>query len=285
MDPLPTELREIVLRALREDAPYGDITTRAVVSPGMRALGRIVARSEAVVAGLPVAEATFAALDDRIMFRATEPEGTRAQAGSILAEIEGRAAAILTAERTALNFLQRMCGIATLTARFVERVQGLPTRILDTRKTAPGLRALDKYAVRAGGGQNHRFGLSDGVLIKDNHLRIAGGIGAAVAKARAALRMMPIQVEVSSVEQVEEALAAGAEAVLLDNMTVEELRRAVARVAGAAKTEASGGVTLDNVRAIAETGVDMISVGSLTHSAPAADIALDFAEVQTGCRG
>jgi len=285
MDPLPTELREIVLRALREDAPYGDITTRAVVSPGMRALARIIARSEAVVAGLPVAEATFAALDDRIAFRAAEREGARVQAGSILAEIEGRAAAILTAERTALNFLQRMSGIATLTARFVERVQGLPARILDTRKTAPGLRALDKYAVRAGGAHNHRFGLSDGVLIKDNHLRVAGGIGAAVAKARAALRTMPIQVEASSFEQVEEALAAGADAVLLDNMTVEELRRAVARVAGAAKTEASGGVTLDNVRAIAETGVDMISVGSLTHSAPAADIALDLAEVQTGCRG
>jgi len=281
----PHLVEEIVLRALREDAPHGDITTRAVVDADSRASARIVARAEAVVAGLPVAEAVFKAVDSRTTFSALAAEGSRVEPGAVLAEVAGSAASILTAERSALNFLQRMCGIATLTARFVERLRGLPTRILDTRKTAPGLRILDKYAVRAGGGLNHRFGLSDGILIKDNHLLAAGGIGPAVARARARLPMLPVEVEVTTLGQVDEALAAGADALLLDNMTPENMRAAVKRIAGAAATEASGGVSLDNVRAIAETGVDFISVGALTHSAQAADIALDFTEKGIDCEG
>jgi len=279
----PHLVEEIVLRALREDAPHGDLTTRAVVDADARAAAHVVARAQAVVAGLPVAQAVFTAADPQITFRALVAEGDRAERGAALAKVAGCAASILSAERTALNFLQRMCGIAALTARFVERLSGLPTRILDTRKTAPGLRLLDKYAVRIGGGLNHRFGLSDGILIKDNHLRVSGGIGPAVARAKACLPMLPVEVEVSNLEQVEEALAAGADALLLDNMTVEDMRRAVTRIGGAAATEASGGVTLDNVRSVAETGVNFISVGALTHSAPAADIALEFTEGQIDC--
>jgi nicotinate-nucleotide pyrophosphorylase (carboxylating) len=268
---------EIVRRALEEDAPEGDVTTVAVIAPDARAVGRIVARSAVVVAGVPVAERAFRVLDGSVSFRAPLAEGERADAGSILAELKGLAAPMLTAERTALNFLQRMCGIATLTAEFVARLRGLKARILDTRKTAPGLRALDKYAVRMGGGQNHRFGLSDGILIKENHIALAGSTSAAVSAARG--RGLPVEVEVQSLDQIEEALAAGADALLLDNMSVEQLREAVQRVGGRARTEASGGVTLDNVRAVAETGVDFISVGALTHSPPAADIAMDISKV------
>jgi nicotinate-nucleotide pyrophosphorylase (carboxylating) len=268
---------ETVRRALDEDAADGDVTTRAVVSPSAEAKGRMVARSSIVVAGLPVAESAFKALDESLSFRPLFAEGDRAEAGATLAEVEGLAAPILTAERTALNFVQRMCGIATLTAEFVSRVRGLKARILDTRKTAPGLRALDKYAVRVGGGQNHRFGLSDGILIKDNHLALGGGIAAAVSGAQG--RGLPVEVEVESLDQVDEALAAGADMLLLDNMSVDDLRKAVERVAGRALTEASGGVTLESVRSIAETGVDFISVGALTHSPRAADIALDISNV------
>lgn len=269
---------EIVRRALREDGADSDITSGAVLPAGTRAKGKIITREAVVAAGLPVAEQAFRALDESVSFHARVAEGDRCEAGAVLAELQGLAAPMLAAERTALNFLQRMCGIATLTAEFVARLEGLKTKILDTRKTAPGLRLLDKYAVRMGGGQNHRFGLSDGILIKDNHLAVAGSIREAVAAAKGLGR--PVEVEVQSLGQVEEALAAGADALLLDNMSLEELRAAVDFVAGRALTEASGGVTLDNVRQVAETGVDFISVGALTHSARAADIALDVAAAE-----
>lgn len=273
---------EIVSRALAEDLGPGDITTAAVLEPGARGRGRIVAKAGGVVAGLFVAGATFRRLDPQVRFEPAAREGQRAAAGDALAVVEGSAAAILAAERTALNFLQRMCGIATLTARFVEAVEGTSARICDTRKTAPGLRALDKYAVRMGGGRNHRVGLFDGVLIKDNHVRAAGGLARAVARARErGHHLARIEVEAASLTEVQEAVEAGVDVILLDNMTPGEVRKAVSLVGGRCGLEVSGGVTLANVRAYADCGVDYVSVGALTHSAPALDISLEL-EVEAG---
>jgi nicotinate-nucleotide pyrophosphorylase (carboxylating) len=267
-------MRDLIDRALAEDVGSGDLTTAAVVAEGARGRALIEQREPGVPAGLAAAEAVFRRVDPELRWRAYAREGEWREPES-LAEVRGSAAAILTAERVALNFLGRLSGIATLTARYVRAVEGTGARILDTRKTTPGLRALEKAAVRAGGGQSHRAGLYDALLVKENHAAIAGGVGEA---ARRALKGAPadaaVEVECASLEDVTEALAAGAERLLLDNMSPPELRRAVDIVASRARLEASGGITLDNVRAVAETGVDFVSIGALTHSARALDFSL-----------
>ncbi len=264
--------------ALDEDQAFNDVSTLATVVSTRHVRSTIVARREGVVAGIPLAVEAFRQLDAGITIRVDAEDGTHVQAGEVLLHLTGHARGILSAERVALNYLQHLSGIATLTARFVALVMGSGAQILDTRKTTPGWRKLEKYAVRAGGGRNHRIDLRSGVLIKDNHLvAINGDIAAAVARSRGlAAPGTPIQVECDTLEQVDTALAAGADMLLLDNMSVDMLREAVSRAKGRAITEASGGVTLDKVRAIADSGVDRISIGALTHSAPALDLALDF---------
>lgn len=269
-------VRELVERALREDIGSGDVTTEAICGPDQMGQAVIRTKEPCVVAGLPIAQAIFAALDAQIQFMPRVREGDRLSAGQALAELNGHLRAILTGERTALNILQRLSGIATLTARYVEAVRDFPVKILDTRKTAPGLRILDKYAVRVGGGQNHRMGLYDGVLIKTNHIRAAGSITRAVERARRSVpTTLKIEVEVKNLTELQEALEARADIIMLDNMSLEEMREAVRIVRGRALLEASGGVTLDNVREIAATGVDFISVGALTHSVKAIDMHLE----------
>ncbi len=272
----PAELRGIVERALAEDIGEGDLTTRLTIAPDSKARGELIAKQDLVVAGLPVAETVFTVLDANTRFTARLNEGSKVSGGTNLAQVQGRAAALLTGERVALNFLQRLSGIATLSHIYASKLAGLKTELLDTRKTTPGLRALEKYAVRAGGGRNHRLRLDDGILLKNNHLSLVGGIRAAVEGARERRHeigaSLPIEVEVRTPAQLDEAIACGAEAVLLDNMTPRTVSECVARAAGRVRLEVSGGVNLENIRAYAETGVDCISVGALTHSAPAADI-------------
>jgi nicotinate-nucleotide pyrophosphorylase (carboxylating) len=272
---------DLVRAALREDVGQGDATTLATVPAELVATAVMVAREPLVVCGLEVAEAVFHEVSPAIEINRAAQDGQRAVRGQTLLRLRGPARGLLTAERVALNFVQRLSGIATLTARFVEAVAGTKARILDTRKTTPGLRALEKYAVTQGGGCNHRFGLYDRILIKDNHLAALrleppNAIEAAVRRAREQYPELEVEVEADTLEQVQQALLARADYILLDNMPVEDLRAAVWIVNNKAKTEASGGVTLAIVRAIAETGVDFISVGGLTHSARAADVALDF---------
>jgi nicotinate-nucleotide pyrophosphorylase (carboxylating) len=268
---------EAVQRALDEDLQSsGDITSRALVSPDARGKGRIVMREEGVVAGLPLASMTFRLLDTRINFHPLASDGERLPAASEIAVVEGLVLTILEGERTALNFLQRLSGIATFTSHFVAAAAPYGAVILDTRKTTPGLRGLEKYAVRAGGGKNHRFGLYDAILIKDNHIAAVGGTGKAVELARAAASGEAIEVEVQRLQDLEEAIQAGADVIMLDNMSPGEVREAVLSARGRVKLEASGGIDLENVAAYAETGVDFISVGALTHSARALDIALDL---------
>ena len=267
----------IVRAALLEDIGHGgDLTTDAIVDSSRSATARIVARRGGTIAGVPIALLAFRLLDGRIEANVRIGEGERAEPGAIVTEISGSARAILTGERTALNLLCRLCGIATATRTLVDLCSGTRARIADTRKTTPGLRVLERYAVACGGGSNHRFGLDDGVLIKDNHLALTGSIRNAVAAARARVgHMLKIEVEVESVEQLREALAEPIDAVLLDNMTPGALAEAVRIVDGRIVAEASGGVTQENVAEIARTGVDVISVGWLTHSAPALDLSLD----------
>ncbi|MDR5708732.1 MAG: carboxylating nicotinate-nucleotide diphosphorylase [Armatimonadota bacterium] len=277
----PLALERIVATALEEDLPWGDLTTESLFSTPLRIQGEVVAKKPGVIAGLPVLEAVFRRLDPEVRIAVRCAEGSEVAPGQAVAVVEGDARAILAGERVALNFLGRLSGIATLTRRYVQAIAGLPCRIVDTRKTTPGLRILEKYAVRVGGGANHRFGLSDGVLVKDNHLSLLrrGGISLQEALARIRSRAphgVRIQVEVTDLGQVEEALQAGADALLLDNMDLVTLRRAVALCQGRVLTEASGGITLENVRAVAETGVDLISIGALTHSAPALDLSLEI---------
>ena len=271
----PGMYRELVRRALAEDFGWGDLTTEAIIDREQKARGVIVAKSTCVMAGVDVAAEAFRQLDPAAQISIKCRDSQRCERGSEVAEIRGHAAALLTAERTALNFLQRLCGIATMTRQFVDVADGRIT-ILDTRKTTPILRALEKYAVRAGGGVNHRSGLDDGILIKDNHIRLAGSVGTAVTTMRKANRDMPTEVEAQSLAQVDEALAAGAEIVLLDNLSTEEIIEAVRRCRGRAKTEISGGVTLQRMRELAATGADYVSIGALTHSAPAADLSLEI---------
>jgi nicotinate-nucleotide pyrophosphorylase (carboxylating) len=284
MNPLPPEtIESLVLTALAEDVGGGDITTESAIPADLSATAGIIAKEPCVVAGLPLVAAVFAELDARVAVKPLVEDGDLVEIRQRVVELTGPARAILTGERVALNFLQRLSGIATLTREFVEVVTGTKTRILDTRKTTPTLRALEKYAVAVGGGQNHRMGLFDAVMIKDNHRAILARLGSqalgdAVAKVRNLHSEAPIIVEADTLDQVEEALAAGADHILLDNMTLDELREAVALVAGRAKTEASGGVRLANAADIAATGVDYISVGALTHSARAVDFSLEIVE-------
>jgi nicotinate-nucleotide pyrophosphorylase (carboxylating) len=271
----PALYRETVRRALAEDLGWGDVTTEATIDSSLRARGVILAKSDCVIAGLEVAAEAFRQLDPGAVFTITRNDGERCTPGTVVAEVRGTAAAMLTAERTALNFLQRLSGIATLTRRFVDATGGTIT-ILDTRKTTPTLRALEKYAVRAGGGTNHRGGLDDGILIKDNHIRLGGGVERAVRQMKAARQEMPIEIEAQSLDQVDEAIAAGADVILLDNLSIGEVREAVKRIAGRAKVELSGGVTLDRIPELAATGANFVSVGALTHSAAAVDLSFEL---------
>jgi nicotinate-nucleotide pyrophosphorylase (carboxylating) len=271
----PALYREPVRRALAEDLGWGDVTTEATVEPALKARGVIVAKSRCVIAGLDVAAEAFRQLDPGAAFLPKKQDGACCEPGDAVAEVRGSAAAMLTAERTALNFLQRMSGIATLTRRYVEAAAGGIT-ILDTRKTTPTLRALEKYAVRAGGGTNHRAGLDDAVLIKDNHARLAGGVAEAVRRVKAAQREMPIEVEAQSLADVDAALEAGVNAILLDNLSTDQIRDAVRRIGGRAQIEVSGGVTLERIPELATTGAHYVSIGALTHSAPAADLSFEL---------
>ncbi len=278
LDPLPPLLLEpVVRRALAEDlGPSGDVTTMSVVPAETRAHVKIAARKPGRVAGLDAARLAFALVDPTLTFTVETPDGADVPAGGTIAVVKGSARGILQGERVALNFLGHLSGIATATAAFANAIAGTKARVCCTRKTIPGLRALQKYAVRAGGGVNHRFGLSDGILIKDNHIAVAGGITAAVthAKSRAG-HMLAIEVEIDSLLQLGEALASGADIIMLDNMSLEDMAAAAKTVAGRTTLEASGGMTLERAAAVAATGVDLISVGWLTHSAPNLDLGLD----------
>jgi nicotinate-nucleotide pyrophosphorylase (carboxylating) len=276
LEPLALEIyRDLVRRALAEDVGTGDVTTAGTVVPGQRAIGTLLVKSRCVLAGLDIAAETFRQLDPGVRFTTFTRDGDHCDAGTVAAQVRGLAAPMLTAERTALNFVQRLSGIATLTRRFVDATAGGIT-VLDTRKTTPTLRALEKYAVRAGGGVNHRDGLADGILIKDNHIRLAGGVPQAVARMKAAGATMPVEVEAQSLADVDAAIAAGADIILLDNLPLDAVREAVRRIAGRARTEISGGVTLERIADLAGTGADSVSIGALTHSAPAADLSLEI---------
>jgi nicotinate-nucleotide pyrophosphorylase (carboxylating) len=275
---IQSDLDRIIQAALAEDIGLGDRTSEALLGDDLRGSAVLLAKSPGVLCGIEIAERVFDAVDPSIAFDPVLADGDKLVGKrEVIARVDGSLKSILIAERTALNFLQRLSGVATLTRRYVEAVSGTSAHVVDTRKTMPGLRMLDKYAVGIGGARNHRFGLFDGILIKDNHIAAVGGVKAAVAMAqRNAPHTLRVEVEAKKLDEVEEAVAAGAEVILLDNMTPAMLRDAVAVIGGRALTEASGGVTLETIRAIAETGVDLISVGALTHSAPALDISLDI---------
>jgi nicotinate-nucleotide pyrophosphorylase (carboxylating) len=266
---------KLIEEALFEDIGPGDITSEAVIPEETSSTAEIIAKQDLVLAGVLIAREVFRKLEPWVQFTPLAHDGSRVQSGSIIAQVEGRTRMLLAGERVALNLMQHLSGIATTTARFVDALKGSRAEILDTRKTLPGLRALEKYAVRMGGGRNHRFGLYDGVLIKDNHIKAAGGIIKAMAGIRKKVHpLLKIEVEVKTLDEVREAMAAGATMILLDNMPPALMKQAVGIVGERVLVEASGNVTLDNVKAIAETGVDFISSGSLTHSAPAADISM-----------
>ena len=270
------DIDRVVAVALAEDIGGGDVTTNALVPEDARCRAELLLQEPGVVCGVPVAAAVFRALDPAVTVDAMLEEGAAvSEAPAVVAVIEGPARAVLTGERIALNLFGRLSGIASLTHRYVELTEGTPTRILDTRKTTPGLRALEKYAVRCGGGTNHRAGLYDGILIKDNHVQVAGGIGAALRALNGHSDGLPVEIEADTLDQVREAVAAGAPRILLDNMSAEEVREAVDEVAGRAELEASGGMSLATVRSYAETGVDFISVGALTHSARSLHVSLE----------
>ena len=274
----PDQYRDIVRRALEEDVRGGDITTEATVAPELQARGVFLVKAACVVAGLDVAFEAFRLIEPSIRVDAKKHDGDACRSGEEIATVFGSARTLLVAERTALNFLQRLSGIATRARRFVDAAGGRIT-ILDTRKTTPTLRVLEKYAVRAGGASNHRTGLYDAILIKDNHIRLAGGVVAAVARARVHRPGMPVEIEAETLAQVDEALAAGADMILVDNMSTAAIRDAVARAAGRARIEISGGVTLDRIPELAGTGADFVSAGALTHSAPAVDISFEIEPV------
>lgn len=271
----PRDYQDLVRRALAEDAGRGDVTTHAAIDPQARGRGVLVMKSAGVVAGLDVAIESFRQLDPGARVTVLRRDGQWCEPGESIAEITGSARALLTAERTALNFLQRLSGIATLVRRFVEASRGRIV-VLDTRKTTPTFRTLEKYAVRAGGGTNHRMSLDDGVLIKDNHIRLAGSVGMAVSRVKKAQLQYPVEVEVENLNEVDEALQAGADILLLDNMETADIQEAVRRCRGRAKTEISGGVSLDRIPELACTGADFVSSGALTHSAAAADISFEI---------
>jgi nicotinate-nucleotide pyrophosphorylase (carboxylating) len=271
----PGIYRELVRRALAEDFGWGDVTTEGIIDRDQKAHAYILAKSRCVLAGMDIAAEAFRQLDPAVSIVLHHRDGELCEPGTTVADMSGYASALLTAERTALNFLQRLSGIATLTRQFVDAAGGRIT-VLDTRKTTPLLRALEKYAVRAGGGVNHRKGLDDGILIKDNHIRLAGGVEHAVSRMRQVTREMPTEVEAQSLEQVHDALEAQADIILLDNLSTEDIIEAVKRCRGKAKTEISGGVTLSRMPELAATGADYVSIGALTHSAPAADLSFEI---------
>lgn len=271
---IPSSVIDLLRRALEEDIGPGDITTSLVISRDRKSKAHYLAKEDFVLTGLPFAREVFHLLDPSMEFKIFFHDGARINRGDILAEVYGNAADILAGERVSLNILQRLSGIATLTDAYVTRVKGLKAKIIDTRKTTPCMRFMEKYAVRMGGGCNHRFGLFDGILIKDNHIEAAGGIRKAVSRARKGFHLSKIEIEVGDVKDLGNAIDAGADVVMLDNMAVSDMRKAVEISNGRVPLEASGGVKLENVREIAETGVDFISVGALTHSAPAVDISL-----------
>ena len=276
MDPLPAgEYRDLVARALAEDIGTGDVTSEAAVSATERARGVILAKSNLVLAGIDIAAETFRQCDPTAMFTRRRGDGDRCESGAIVAEVTGSARSLLTAERTALNFLQRLSGIATEARRYVDAAAG-DIVVLDTRKTTPTFRVLEKYAVRCGGVTNHRQRLDDGMLIKDNHKRLAGGIDAVLSRARAAAGTLPIEVEVETLEELDQALNAGVDRILVDNFSPDDLREAVSRCRGRAVVEVSGGVTLDRIPEIAASGADFVSVGALTHSVRAADLSFEL---------
>lgn len=272
----PQEVQRIIDTALAEDIGRGDITAQLLIPDIATARMQFVNREPLVVCGVEIIRQVFHTLNTSVQCEAKVRDGAHVTSRQTLMEVAGPARTLLTGERTALNLLQRMSSVATLTAKYVERVQGTKAKILDTRKTMPGLRILDKYAVTMGGGRNHRMRLDDGILIKDNHIALCGGVAAAVKKARAGAKGLPVEVECDTLAQLEEAVKAGADIIMLDNMTPQQMEEAVKLVAGRAKLEASGGVSLETVRSIAETGMDYISVGRLTHSAPSVDIGLDI---------
>jgi nicotinate-nucleotide pyrophosphorylase (carboxylating) len=267
--------RETVRRALAEDFGWGDVTTEATVTADARGRGTFLAKASCVVAGLDIAAEVFRQLDPAMTITVHHGDGSACEPGTVIAVVDGLARPLLTAERTALNYLLRLSGIATITRRYVQVAAGRIV-VLDTRKTTPGLRLLEKYAVRAGGGTNHRLSLDDGILIKDNHIRLAGGVTEALARMRLAQCDMPIEIEVQSLAQLDEALAAGATRILADNLSLDDLREVVRRTRGRAQVEVSGGVTLERLDAIAETGAEFVSIGALTHSAPAVDISFEI---------
>ncbi|MCL4458233.1 MAG: carboxylating nicotinate-nucleotide diphosphorylase [Nitrospirae bacterium] len=267
-------LKETIRLAMLEDIGHGDITSLLVVPEDSEAKARITAKEDFVLAGMPFVKEVLDAIDTAIAVQAFIPEGTAVKKGEVIAEISGNARSLLAGERIALNILQRISGIATMTRAYAGKVSGLPVKIADTRKTTPGMRFMEKYGVRIGGGVNHRFGLYDGILIKDNHIKMAGGVGRAVGLAKEAHHLLKIEVEVKNLGELKEALNAGADVIMLDNMSVDDTKEAVNIVKGRAVIEASGNVNLENIRSIAETGVDIISIGALTHSARAADISM-----------
>ena len=271
----PAAYQDTVRAALAEDIGAGDVTTNATIDPAQRAQAVLVAKTRCVVAGLDVAAEAFRQRDPQVEIVRRREDGDWCEPGTIVAEFRGTAAGLLTAERVALNFLQRLSGTATLSRQFAEQAAGRIT-VLDTRKTTPLLRVLEKYAVRVGGSTNHRFRLDDGILIKDNHVRLAGGVEAAVARARAAHSRLPVEVEAQSLEQVDAALRAGADIILLDNLSLDDIREAVTRCRSRVRTEISGGVTLERLPELAETGATFVSVGALTHSASAADLSFEI---------
>ncbi len=283
----PTTISETVRLALAEDVGPGDITGLTTIPAGLRGRGALLAKGDGVLAGMTVAAECFAQVDEGVVFEALACDGDRFAPGDRLATVTGSARSLLAAERVALNFLQRLCGVAMLTRLFAEEVEDTRAVIVDTRKTTPGLRALEKAAVLAGGGRNHRYALYDGILIKDNHIQVAGGVRQVVERARAhAPHTMKIEIETATLAEVAEALEADADIIMLDNMDLDQMAQAVAMIDGRALVEASGGMCLERVKAVAETGVDLISVGSLTHSAPAVDISLELElEPETGDLG
>lgn len=267
-------LKETIRLALLEDIGHGDVTSSLVVPDGNKSKAQIIAKEDFILAGIPFVKEVFAYIDPEVEMKIFFDEGSDIKKGDIIADISGNSRSLLVGERVALNILQRVSGIATMTKAYVDRVLGLPVKIADTRKTAPGMRFMEKYGVRIGGGANHRFGLYDGILIKDNHIKIAGGVGKAIELAKKAHHLLKIEVEVKSLDELKEALNAGTDVIMLDNMSLDEMKDAVKIAKGKVIVEASGNVNLENVRSIAETGVDIISIGALTHSARAVDISM-----------
>jgi nicotinate-nucleotide pyrophosphorylase (carboxylating) len=271
---IPSSVVETIRRALEEDVGPGDCTTSLLLSEKKTSSAQFIAKENLILAGLPFASLVFQLLDQTVRFRPFFADGDRITKGRVIAEVSGNTGVLLAGERVSLNLLQRLSGIATLTGLYVQKIKGLKTKIVDTRKTTPCLRFMEKYAVRTGGGYNHRFGLFDGILIKDNHIKAVGSIPKAVQRAKSSHHLAKIEIEVENIRGLRDAIKAGADVVMLDNMSIAGMRNAVMVADGRVVLEASGGVTLENVREIAETGVDLISVGALTHSAPAVDISL-----------